>query len=158
MGHLVVLLRIARFRLVLYGRLRTRCCFRIHLSDSSYCLLNRHSHCLTQAITVANLELTLQNEGPFTVFAPSDEAFAKAGIDLSTYESDEDIAALSDTLLYHVIAEFNILLDLAEGDNVVTAANGDELTVTLANGAVTVGAQGASVTIADVLASNGSFT
>ena len=110
---------------------------------------------LLQAITVANLELTLQNEGPFTVFAPSDEAFAKAGIDLSTYESDEDIAALSDTLLYHVVPSSIFSSDLAEGDNVVTAANGDELTVTLANGAVTVGAQGASVTIADVLASNG---
>ena len=110
---------------------------------------------LLQAITVANLELTLQNEGPFTVFAPSDEAFAKAGIDLSTYESDEDITALSDTLLYHVVPSSIFSSDLAEGDNVVTAANGDELTVTLANGAVTVGAQGASVTIADVLASNG---
>ena len=58
---------------------------------------------LLQAVTVADLMLTLQNDGPFTVFAPSDEAFSTAGIDLSTYESDEDIAALADTLLYHVV-------------------------------------------------------
>ena len=50
----------------------------------------------------AELVATLQGEGPFTVFAPTDEAFTAAGIDLVALDNDEGTAALTDILLYHV--------------------------------------------------------
>ena len=59
---------------------------------------------LVAALSKANLVTTLQGDGPFTVFAPTDEAFAAAGIDLSTFETDEEIAALADILTYHVVS------------------------------------------------------
>ena len=56
------------------------------------------------ALAHAGLVATLQGEGPFTVFAPTDEAFAAAGIDLSTFDNDEANATLTDILTYHVYA------------------------------------------------------
>ena len=43
---------------------------------------------LVAALTHANLVTTLQGEGPFTVFAPTDQAFTDAGIDLSAFDTD----------------------------------------------------------------------
>ena len=57
---------------------------------------------LVDALVQADLVSTLQGDGPFTVFAPTDQAFADAGIDLSTFDTDEEIAVLTDILLYHV--------------------------------------------------------
>ena len=110
---------------------------------------------LVAALGVADLVTTLSGETEYTVFAPSDEAFAAAGIDLDTFDTDEEIAALADILLYHVVAGTTMSTDLVDGANVVTAANEDELTITVADGVVTVGADGATVTLADVPASNG---
>jgi len=55
---------------------------------------------LVEALTQANLVDVLNGDGPFTVFAPTNAAFAQAGVDLATI-SDE---ALSEVLLYHVLA------------------------------------------------------
>ena len=57
---------------------------------------------LVDALVLADLVSTLEGDGPFTVFAPTDQAFADANIDLSTFDTDEEIAALTDILLYHV--------------------------------------------------------
>ena len=62
---------------------------------------------------------------------------------------------LSDILLYHVVAGTTLSTDLAVGANSVTAANGDELTITVSDTGVAVGDDGAVVTLADVPASNG---
>merc|ERR1711871_296868 len=51
---------------------------------------------LVAALAQADLVTTLQGDGPFTVFAPTDDAFAAAGIDLSTFDTDEEIATLAD--------------------------------------------------------------
>ena len=110
---------------------------------------------LVAALGVAGLVDTLSGDDNYTVFAPTDEAFAAAGINLADYDTEEEIAALADILLYHVVAGEIASTDLADGANTVTAANGDELTVTVAEGAVTVGAEGATVVLADVPASNG---
>ena len=110
---------------------------------------------LVAALGVAGLVDTLSGDENYTVFAPTDEAFAAAGINLADYNTDEEIAALADILLYHVVAGEIASSDLADGANTVTAANGDELTVTVADGAVAVGAEGATVVLADVPASNG---
>ena len=110
---------------------------------------------LVAALGVAGLVPTLTGDDNYTVFAPTDEAFAAAGINLADYDTEEEIAALSDILLYHVVAGEIASSDLADGANTVTAANGDELTVTVADGVVTVGAEAATVVLADVPASNG---
>ena len=57
---------------------------------------------LVAALTHADLVTTLQGDGPFTVFAPTDAAFSAAGIDLASFDTDEENATLSDILLYHV--------------------------------------------------------
>ena len=110
---------------------------------------------LVAALAAADLVTALQAEGPFTVFAPTDEAFANAGIDLESFDTEEELAALSNILLYHVVAGTTLSTDLADGANTVTTLNTDELTITVSDGAVTVGAEAAIVTIADVTASNG---
>ena len=110
---------------------------------------------LVAALGVAGLVDTLSGDDNYTVFAPTDEAFAAAGINLADYDTDEEISALADILLYHVVAGEIASTDLADGANAVTAANGDELIVTVAEGTVTVGAEGATVVLADVPASNG---
>ena len=107
---------------------------------------------LVAALTKANLVSTLQGEGPFTVFAPTDQAFTDAGIDLSTFTTDEQIAALADILTYHVVSGNVLSTDLTDG-LVVAALNTDDLTFTVNADGVKV--NDATVTSADVVASNG---
>ena len=59
---------------------------------------------LVAAVIQAELLETLQGQGPFTVFAPTDQAFTDAGIDLASLDTPEGKAILSDILLYHVVA------------------------------------------------------
>ena len=108
---------------------------------------------LVAALGAAGLVETLSGETNYTVFAPSDDAFAAAGIDLASFDTEEELATLSDILLYHVVAGETLSSDLAEGTTTVVAANGDELTIVVSADGVTVG--GANVTLADVPASNG---
>jgi len=110
---------------------------------------------LVAALTAADLVTTLSGDTEYTVFAPSDDAFAAAGIDLDSFDTAEEIAVLTDILLYHVVAGTTMSTDLAEGMTTVTAANGDDLTINVANGGVMVGTAMANVTLADVPASNG---
>ena len=110
---------------------------------------------LVEALIQADLVTTLQGTGPFTVFAPTDAAFSAAGIDLATFDTPEEIAALSDILLYHVVAGATYSTDLADGTTTVRAVNGDSLDLTVSASGVTVGAGNANVTIAAVAASNG---
>lgn len=110
---------------------------------------------LVAALTAADLVTTLSGDTEYTVFAPSDDAFAAAGIDLDSFDTPEEIAVLTDILLYHVVAGITLSTDLAEGTTTVSAANSDDLTIHVANGAVMVGTAMANVTLADVPASNG---
>ncbi|OUV69314.1 MAG: hypothetical protein CBC89_01085 [Euryarchaeota archaeon TMED129] len=107
---------------------------------------------LVAALTAADLVSALQADGPFTVFAPTDDAFTAAGIDLATFDTDEEIAALADILTYHVVSGQVMSTDLTDGMT-ATALNGDELSFTVSADAVTV--SGATVTTADVMTSNG---
>ena len=107
---------------------------------------------LVAALTKANLVTTLQGDGPFTVFAPTDQAFTDAGIDLDSFTTDEEIATLADILLFHVYSGAVNAADVTDGLT-VTMVNGDDASFTVADGTVMVG--DATVTIADVMASNG---
>ena len=92
---------------------------------------------LVAALAHAGLVATLQGEGPFTVFAPTDEAFAAAGIDLSTFDNDEANATPTDILTYHVYAGSVAAADVIDG-MVATMVNGDDATFTVVNGTVMV--------------------
>ena len=107
---------------------------------------------LVAALTKADLVTTLQGDGPFTVFAPTDEAFTAAGIDLSTFETAEEIAALADILTYHVVSGTVLSTALTDGLT-ATALNGDDVTFTVNDAGVQV--NDANVVTADVVASNG---
>ena len=104
---------------------------------------------LVAALIQAELVETLQGEGPFTIFAPTDQAFADAGIDLSVYDTPEGKAQLSDILLYHVYAGTVLSSDLTEGMT-LPMVNGKNATISLVTGI-----DGANITTADVVTSNG---
>ena len=72
-------------------------------------------HWLQQLIQ-AELVATLEGEGPFTVFAPSDQAFADAGIDLASFDSVSGKENLTDILLYHVYAGTFTAADIIDGN------------------------------------------
>ena len=93
---------------------------------------------------------TLKGEGPFTVFAPTDEAFA--ALPEGTVEGLlEDIPALTAILTYHVVPGKVMSGDLSDGMMAATV-NGADVTIGTMGG-VTV--NGASVVTADIETSNG---
>jgi uncharacterized surface protein with fasciclin (FAS1) repeats len=109
---------------------------------------------LATALTEAGLIDTLKGAGPFTVFAPTDAAFAKIPkADLDALLKDK--AKLKTVLLYHVVPGKVMAADvlkLKDGTKVKTAAD-KELTVGIKGKAVTVDA--AKVSKTDISASNG---
>ena len=107
---------------------------------------------LVSALVHADLVTTLQGQGPFTVFAPTDQAFADAGIDLSTFDTDEENATLVDILLYHVYSGAVYSSNVTDG-LAVEMVNGDYAQFTVSEGTVMI--EDATVTSADVMASNG---
>ncbi|MFN8019217.1 MAG: fasciclin domain-containing protein [Acidimicrobiales bacterium] len=113
---------------------------------------------LVAAVKAAALVDTLNGDGPFTVFAPTNDAFAKlpAGTvdELLKPENKDKLAAI---LTYHVVAGKVMAADLSDGQKVKTV-QGDELTVGVDGDTVTLtDANGSTVnvTTADVPASNG---
>ena len=106
---------------------------------------------LVAALSAAGLVETLQGAGPFTVFAPSDDAFAAlpAGL-LEKLLLPENKAVLTSILTYHVVSGMVMSADIMAGD--VPTVEGSNVALDTANG-VTV--NGATVTTADVAASNG---
>ena len=106
---------------------------------------------LVAALEKANLTTTLRGQGPFTVFAPTDEAFTAAGINLDDYDTDEKISALADILLMHVVSGKVMSSDLTDGME-ATSLSGDTLLFMIGD---TVSVNDATVTIADVPVSNG---
>ena len=106
---------------------------------------------LVAAVTAADLVETLSGEGPFTVFAPTDDAFAAlpAGV-LDALLLPENKALLVQILTYHVVSGMVMAADVTDGD--VATVEGQSVTLSTASG-VTV--NGANVVTADVAASNG---
>ena len=109
---------------------------------------------LTAALTAANLVDTLSGEGPFTVFAPTDDAFA--ALPEGTVEAllEDPEGALTDILLYHVVAgavnaETVVTLDSA------TTVNGADVTIAIDDDGNVVLNDTVMVVVTDVEASNG---
>lgn len=108
---------------------------------------------LTAALKAADLVDTLKGKGPFTVFAPTDEAFAKlpAGT-LDDLLKPENKSKLASILTYHVLPKMVMAKDVAAMKSAKTV-NGQELTIAVNDGVVSV--DGAKVTKADIECSNG---
>ncbi|MBD0312232.1 MAG: fasciclin domain-containing protein [Microcoleus sp. T3-bin5] len=107
---------------------------------------------LTAALGAAGLVTTLQGKGPFTVFAPTDAAFA--ALPKGTVENllkPENKAQLTKILTYHVVPGSVLSTSLKSGD--VKSVEGMSLKVGVNAGKVTV--SGANVVKADIKASNG---
>ncbi len=108
---------------------------------------------LVSAVTTAGLVETLSGPGPYTVFAPTDEAFAalpEGTLDSLTPEQ------LSSILTYHVIEGEVLAADVTAGP--VKTVNGEELTINVDGSAVTLtDAQGntVNVTSTDITTDNG---
>ncbi len=107
---------------------------------------------LVQAVVAADLAGTLQGQGPFTIFAPTNEAFSK--LPPGTLEEllkPENKAKLQAILTYHVVPGKVLAKDVKSGE--VKTVNGKDISVVVANGQVKV--NDAKVIKTDVVGSNG---
>lgn len=108
---------------------------------------------LAAALTAAELVETLSGEGPFTVFAPLDEAFEalpKGTVDSLVLPENKD--QLQEILTYHVLVNKVMSSDLSDG-MVATTVNGEDITIHIEDGVVTV--NDAKVVITDIETDNG---
>jgi len=106
---------------------------------------------LVAALQAADLVGTLAGEGPFTVFAPTDDAFA-ALPDGVVAGLLEDVPALTDVLTYHVVSG-SVLAEQVVGLTSATTLQGEDVTVAVSDGSVMI--DGANVIITDIIGSNG---
>jgi uncharacterized surface protein with fasciclin (FAS1) repeats len=116
---------------------------------------NKSFSTLVAAVKAAGLVETLSGKGPFTVFAPTDEAFAK--LPKGTVEDllkPENKAKLTSILTYHVVAGKVMAADAIKLDGKMAATvNKQEIAIKVKDGKVMI--NDATVIIADVAASNG---
>ncbi|MEO3433586.1 fasciclin domain-containing protein [Inquilinus sp. CAU 1745] len=120
---------------------------------------------LASAVEAAGLAETLGGEGPYTVFAPTNEAFeALPDGTLDTLLEEENQAQLQGILTYHVVeteATSDAVVQMIEddgGEHPVTTVNGAELTLSMDGETVVItdaAGNTATVTQADIEASNG---
>ncbi|GGD48549.1 fasciclin domain-containing protein [Erythrobacter arachoides] len=120
---------------------------------------------LVQAVTAAGLVDTLNSAGPFTVFAPTDEAFGRVpAATRSSLMMPANRAMLTSVLTYHVVpgritaADIMAAIRAGNGTATYTTVQGNPLTFRMNNGNVMIMGQGGSsayVTQADVMQSNG---
>lgn len=108
---------------------------------------------LVAAVKASGLADTLQNDGPFTVFAPTDAAFAKlprGSIDALLSDNDK----LKAVLTYHVVPGSLMASDIVKmGGAELETVNGASVRVTLRGGNVFI--DGAKVVSTNIIASNG---
>lgn len=106
---------------------------------------------LVAAVQAAELVETLKGEGPFTVFAPTDEAFAALGTTVDDLLKPENKEALTAILTYHVVPGKVMSGDLSD-DMAAATVQGQDVTIDLDNGVMV---NDATVVTADIETSNG---
>lgn len=114
---------------------------------------NENLSTLVAAVKAGGLVETLQSAGPFTVFAPTNEAFAalpEGTLEMLLKPENKD--KLVAVLTYHVVGAKVMSTDLSNGQKAATV-QGEEVTVSIYGGKVSI--SGAEVVAADVAASNG---
>jgi uncharacterized surface protein with fasciclin (FAS1) repeats len=108
---------------------------------------------LVTAVTAADLVSTLTSAGPFTVFAPLDDAFAELPEGtVETLVKPENKQQLTSILTYHVLVGKIMSTDLSDGMK-ATTVNGEQVTVHLKEGKVFI--NDAEVVLANVTTDNG---
>jgi uncharacterized surface protein with fasciclin (FAS1) repeats len=107
---------------------------------------------LAGALVATGLDKTLTGEGPFTVFAPTDDAFAAFETKNPGVLASLSTAQLTDILLYHVVSGWNGAADLKDGQSVNTALAGKSLKVSTTGG---VKLNDSKVTSANIVTTNG---
>jgi uncharacterized surface protein with fasciclin (FAS1) repeats len=107
---------------------------------------------LETALLAAGLDATLKTSGPFTVFAPTDAAFAAVDADVLTALLADPEGDLTTVLLYHVLSGSVLSSDLSDGQ-MATTLQGEDVTVTISNDSVFI--NNALVTTADIETDNG---
>ena len=113
---------------------------------------------LVEAVTKANLASALQADGPFTVFAPTNDAFNALFAQLGVSGiADLDVATLTPILLNHVVSGQVKAADVATGyaSTLNTSAPGNNSVKIFLNKGSDVKVEGSKVIIADIMASNG---
>ena len=110
---------------------------------------------LVAAVEAADLVETLKSEGPFTVFAPTDDAFAAAFDALGIEAADllADTETLTNILLYHVVAGEAMAADVV-GLEAVTTVQGSDISITVNDDGVFLN-DTVQIIITDIKASNG---
>lgn len=103
---------------------------------------------LVELVTAANLISTLSSDGPFTVFAPTDEAFK--WYNLEDAKASPDLRRI---LTYHVVAGEYKAEDLSDGTQ-LTTVEGQNITISISDGQPKVNCD-ATITMVDMQASNG---
>jgi uncharacterized surface protein with fasciclin (FAS1) repeats len=127
-----------------YGKKQTKDIVDVAIEAGSF-------NTLAQALQAADLVETLKGEGPFTVFAPTDEAFGK--LPAGTLEALlKDKKKLTAILTYHVVAGSVMSEQVVKLDKAKTV-NGQNVRITVKDGSVMV--DNATVVKADIRASNG---
>lgn len=124
-----------------------------HNTITSIAADNENFSTLVAALEAAGLDETLKGDGPFTVFAPTNEAFE--ALPEGTLESlleYENRDMLVDILTYHVVPGKVMSTDLSDGMRAETV-QGSEVTITVSDYNAAV--DGASISDADIEASNG---
>ena len=107
---------------------------------------------LQAALEVSGLNEALTGDGPFTVFAPTDDAFAALGDDLINELLADPQGQLADILLYHVLPAAVASGDLVDGTT-ATTINGKDVNITINQDGVFI--NDAQVTVVDLEAGNG---
>jgi len=106
---------------------------------------------LVAAVQAAGLVETLSSEGPFTVFAPTNAAFAKLG-DATIQALLNDPATLQSILLYHALSGSVYAADVLQRSS-ATTINGQDVVFSVRNGSAYI--NNAKITVTDIQASNG---
>ena len=116
-------------------------------------IVNSSDHTtLETAVLSADLAATLSGDGPFTVFAPTDAAFAMLPEDVLAALLADPTGALTSILLSHVAGVNAPSTELAD-EMIITTLSGSDVSVNIDNGVIMI--NNATVTVADIQASNG---
>jgi uncharacterized surface protein with fasciclin (FAS1) repeats len=106
------------------------------------------------ALSAADLVDELSMGGPFTIFAPTNEAFERLGAHLDSLLKDENRVELTNALVYHAIAGEKVLTDEMEDGESLEMAQGDEAVLKIKYGEI-IKINSANIIEADILATNG---
>lgn len=116
-------------------------------------IVNSEDHTILEAaVLAAQLDETLSGDGPFTIFAPTDDAFAALPEGTIDALLADPQGTLTDILLYHAVSGSALSTDLEDGQTIATI-NGKEVTIGINMDGIFI--NNAMVTVADLQADNG---